>query len=245
MYVTLQGRERRQRSAPEDSGIRIPAVQDRPGARSRCRRVRGHVRLEDVTFGYDPLSAPSSTGSASKPSPARRWPSSARPAPARAPSSRSCPVSSTRRGGECSSTGTTCATCNSKSVREQVALVLQEPFLFPSSRWPRTSPMEDLHAAELRRGLDEAADGHPAEVGDAPPQRRRGRRGRRSSRCRQAASASPDAVGRARGRRAPGRSAPGGGSCGARGCPAGRRAHGSNGTRPSSAAAPSRSPSSR
>ena len=87
------------------------------------------------------------------PARARPWRSSAPPAPARARWSAWCRASSTRGAAASPSTATTCATCGSKSLRSQVAVVLQEPFLFPlvDRREHRLRPARAPRATRSRR----------------------------------------------------------------------------------------------
>ena len=83
-------------------------VEDRPDARP-ANRLAGHVRIEHVTFGYEP-GRPCCATSASRCGPARPWPSSAPPAPARARSPASCRASTTRGAAGSRSTASTFAT---------------------------------------------------------------------------------------------------------------------------------------
>ena len=74
-------------------------------------RIRGDVRIEDVTFAYpgSDVAAPSPASRWTSP-PARRWPWSGRPGRARARSPRSSPGCTTPTPAGSRSTGSTCAT---------------------------------------------------------------------------------------------------------------------------------------
>jgi ATP-binding cassette subfamily B protein len=82
-----------------------PDIADRPGA-VPAPPFRGEIRFEGVTFGYAP-DRPVLSGIDLAIAPARPSPSSARRAPARLPSSRSCPGSTTSSPAASRSTGPT------------------------------------------------------------------------------------------------------------------------------------------
>ncbi len=124
-----RGRQRPARAG----GAGDPARGRRPARRPAARRPRGPRphRARDVRLraGAAGPARRQPRGAAR----ARRSPSSARPAPARARWSAWCRASSTRGAAASPSTASTSATCELKSLRSQVAVVLQEPFLFPLS----------------------------------------------------------------------------------------------------------------
>ncbi len=101
------------------------------GRRPAARACAGHVALEGVTFGYEP-GRPVLHGVSLEVRPGETVAVvGADRAPARPRWSAWSRASSTPGRGGCCSTATTCARCSCASLRAQVALVLQEPFLFP------------------------------------------------------------------------------------------------------------------
>ena len=114
-------------------------------ASSRCRSAIPRGRA-----------ARRSTASISRSRPARRWPSSARPARARPPCSTCCCASTIRRRGRSASTASTSGPAASPTCAARSAIVPQEPVLFP----PRV-------ADNIRYGRPDATDAEVRAAADA------------------------------------------------------------------------------
>ena len=109
-------------------------IRDRPGARRRCPPGPGAVRFEDVTFGYDP----------DRPGPARDRPRARaredrradRPHRRGQDDARLADPALLRRpgGARARSTAPTSATSRSTSLRREIGVIAQDPFLFSATR---------------------------------------------------------------------------------------------------------------
>ena len=98
--------------------------------RGRCRRSRATIDLDDVSFGYDPADARAARRRPPHRRRARPCRSSARPAPASRPSPSSSPASTTRPRARSLIDGHDLRDVTLDSLRRQLGVVPQEPFLF-------------------------------------------------------------------------------------------------------------------
>ena len=103
-------------------------VPDKPDGKD-IGRAKGDVDFEDVSFSYDGQ-RPALRTSTCMSRPARRWPSSARPAPARARRCRCCTACGTRSRASSASTASTIATSSSRSLRRNIGVVFQDSTMF-------------------------------------------------------------------------------------------------------------------
>ena len=105
-------------------------VQDKPGADALTRDMDGSVEFGNVTFGYRPGPAGAEERELPRRSRARRSPWSARPARARRARWRWSTASTTSGTAQVLVGGHDVRDLTQDSLGEQVAMVLQEPFLF-------------------------------------------------------------------------------------------------------------------
>ena len=147
-------------------------VSDRPGAVALGPDMDGSVEFRDVTFGYDPRASGAEERDLHGAARARPWRSSARPARASRAAWRSPTASTTSSKGEVRVGGHDVRDVTQESLGQQIAMVLQDPFLFTGTvfeniRYAKADATRDevdrggargrrprLHHARLPQGYD-------------------------------------------------------------------------------------------
>ena len=126
-----------------------PTVVEEPGAQSA--ELTGHVRFDDVRFGYDE-ERPVLDGLTLEIAPGRRSRSSAARARGRARSPRCSRASTTSTPAPSPSTASTCASCSLADLRRAVGVVFSETFLFTDTvRANIAYARPDASAADVER----------------------------------------------------------------------------------------------
>ena len=113
------------RAARHRAGHRRRAGRDR-----RSRDLRGDIRYENVTFGYSPDAAGAARHRPRRSAPARRSPSSGRPAPARRRSRSLLPRFYEIDAGRITIDGIDIRDMTLASLRREIGIVQQDVFLF-------------------------------------------------------------------------------------------------------------------
>ncbi len=150
----------------------------RPGAAARAGARRARLRPRHLPLSDPARTSARSTISASRSRRARRWPWSARRAPARRPCSSSPSASTIPKAAPSGSTASTCATPIRPTIRARIAIVPQETVIFAASardnlrygHWEASDDelweaAEAANAAEFLRRLPEGLDTYLGEGG--------------------------------------------------------------------------------
>ena len=124
-------------------------VTDKPDGKD-IGRAKGDVDFEDVSFSYDGLRPALAAFHRCMSRPARRWRSSARPAPARARRCRCCTACGIRSRASSASTASTIATSSSPSLRRNIGVVFQD--------------FDDVLPLDRRQSADRQARRHPGRA---------------------------------------------------------------------------------